>query len=523
MCAAEPGEVLAGRYRLQSVIRRSAIGDVWLATDELLHRDVEIRQTAWPPDADANERQALRQRALGEAQAVAHLNHPNVASVLDVIDHGGRPWTATQLFRCRALGDIVRDSGPLSTRITAEIGLRLLAAISAAHAVDVLHRDVRPENVLLGPERRVVLANFGLSVVTGSPSLTTSGVLVGSPAYIAPERARGERATPATDLWSLGATLYGTVEGRDPFARNGMMAVLTAIVTDDPDPPDRAGPLWPVISGLLRKDPWARLDAAETERLLRQVADGDAVSASEDLADGPHLLDPQATSPPEPERSLAEVRPRNPVRRLTSWPWLIGVVAGVLAAAGIALGLGASGTLGGGRGAIPAMSKPASSGPRSDVSSSASPGSGALPAGYVMYRDQSGFAIGVPVGWQISHEGHLVYVRPPSSGAFLLIDQTTHPQSNALADWREQEAARISTYPGYHRIRLEAVRYPQAQQAADWEFTYYRAGQLTRVLNRNILVDSHRAYALYWSTPASQWAADLHFFQAFAATFRPAR
>ena len=140
-----------------------------------------------------------------------------------------------------------------------------------------------------------------------------------------------------------------------------------------------------------------------------------------------------------------------------------------------------------------------------------------------MYGDRSGFAIGAPVGWQISHEGHLVYVRPPSGGAFLLIDQTTHPMSNALGDWREQEAARIGTYPGYHRIRLEAVRYPQAKQAADWEFTYYRAGQLTRVLNRNILVDSHRAYALYWSTPASQWAADFHFFQAFAATFRPAR
>lgn len=127
----------------------------------------------------------------------------------------------------------------------------------------------------------------------------------------------------------------------------------------------------------------------------------------------------------------------------------------------------------------------------------------------------------MPAGWQLTHQGHLVYIEDPGTAIFLLIDQTRHPQPNALADWRQQEAARISTYPGYHRILLEAVRYAQAEQAADWEFTYYRAGQLTRVLNRNVLVDSHQAYALYWSTPASAWTASFHYFQVFAATFRP--
>jgi hypothetical protein len=128
----------------------------------------------------------------------------------------------------------------------------------------------------------------------------------------------------------------------------------------------------------------------------------------------------------------------------------------------------------------------------------------------------------VPDGWQVSHEGHLVYVRDPGSGRFLIIDQTTHPKPSPLADWRRQQASRRDTYPGYHLIRLQAVHYAQAERAADWEFTYYTGGQLVHVLNRNILANAHHAYALYWSTPASEWQASLRYFRSFAATFRPA-
>jgi eukaryotic-like serine/threonine-protein kinase len=147
--------------------------------------------------------------------------------------------------------------------------------------------------------------------------------------------------------------------------------------------------------------------------------------------------------------------------------------------------------------------------------------SAVLPAGFSWHHDPTGFSIAVPHHWQISHQGHLIYLQDPGSGRFLIVDQTTHPKPNPLADWRQQEAARISTYPGYHRIRLHAVHYAQAQRAADWEFTYYDNGQLTHVLNRNILASRHHAYALYWSTPASKWHASYHYFQAFAATFRP--
>jgi len=145
-----------------------------------------------------------------------------------------------------------------------------------------------------------------------------------------------------------------------------------------------------------------------------------------------------------------------------------------------------------------------------------------VPAGYHRYRDATGFSIAVPDGWAVSHQGHYVYVTPPSKGSFLLIDQSGHPNPNPLADWRQQEANRIRTFPGYHRIRLQAINYPQAEKAADWEFTYYRGGILTHVLNRNILANSTHAYALYWSTPETEWNADFHIFEVFARTFQPA-
>jgi hypothetical protein len=146
-----------------------------------------------------------------------------------------------------------------------------------------------------------------------------------------------------------------------------------------------------------------------------------------------------------------------------------------------------------------------------------------VPAGFYRFTDPSGFSIGVPDGWQISHVGHYVYVRDPADGGiFLLIDQSGQPRPDPLADWRQQAAARQGSYPGYHLIMLQAVRYPQAEKAADWEFTYVRNGVTIRVLNRNILADARHAYALYWSTPASQWGASYRYFQVFAATFRPA-
>jgi eukaryotic-like serine/threonine-protein kinase len=584
MSAAEPGDLVAGRYRLMSVLGRGGMGVVWLAADELLHREVAIKEIQWPSQLDARERETLRQRALREARTAARLNHPNVIGVYDVVVDDERPWIVMQLARYRSLSDAVRDEGPLAPVRAARVGLQILAAIRAAHAAGVLHRDVKPGNVLLGPDDQVLLTDFGMAIADGSPTLTTTGVLIGSPSYMAPERARGERSTPATDLWSLGATLYAAVEGRPPFAREGTMAVLAAVVSADPDPPRRAGALWPVISGLLRKDPTARLNAAEAERMLLQTTGGGAVSSSalaeptspmratvpvaSSQATGHRPL-PAPEDRPQWQTAVSSARRRPiPVAGLPYEPdvparpslpplcgsddepglhgparkwWLLAVAAGLalIAATAATVSLTAGNAPGrgtassGSRAPVPAhRAAPSpvrhkshehhSPTPRSIAP--ANPGShpGALPVGLLWYHDPTGFSIGMPIGWHVSHQGHLVYIQDPTGTRFLIIDQTTRPKPNPLADWRQQEAARISTYPGYHRIRLQAVQYPQAQRAADWQFTYEQSGQLTEVLNRNILVNSHQAYALYWSTPATQWSASYHFFTAFAATFRPA-
>ena len=247
----------------------------------------------------------------------------------------------------------------------------------------------------------------------------------------------------------------------------------------------------------------------------------------------PTLGEPDAV--PEPAALIAEPAPRDRSRVALAAAAAVtviaaGVIAGVLASAGAPQHGSASHTAGSSPAPKPSATRAATaspaaspSGPASSRPATAPSGTGTLPAGYHRFTNSTGFSIGVPAGWQISHDGHYVYVRDPAnSGIFLLIDQSDQPQPNALADWQQQAAARQSSYPGYHLIRLQAVQYPQAEQAADWEFTYNRGGIEVHILNRNILANARHAYALYWSVPESGWNADYHYFQAFAATFRPA-
>jgi len=430
-----------------------------------------------------------------EAQMAARLRHPNVVGVYDFVEEYDRPCIVMELVPFRSLRDAVTEDGPVSPVQAARIGLSVLAALRAVHEAGVVHRDVKPANILLAPEDRVVLADFGIAKAADSPALTASGVLLGSPSYLAPERARGGRAGPAADLWALGASLFAAVEGRPPFERDGVLASLTAVVADELDPAPHAGPLRPVIEGLLDKDPATRLGVPAAEQMLLQV-----------VAD--------AGSP--------GVRGSSRGGRARLVP-LIAIAAVALIATGIAVAfiLPPSDQAARRAATAPSSTAPASPAPASPAP--ASPASDAVPAGYYRFTNSTGFSIGVPRGWQVSHDGHHVYIRDPAnSGIFLLIDQSDQPRPDPLADWRQQAATRQGTYPGYHLILLKAVRYTQAEKAADWEFTYDRNGVTVRVLNRNILANAQHAYALYWSTPASDWDADYHFFQVFADTFRPA-
>jgi serine/threonine protein kinase len=282
MESAGPGRLIAGRYRLNAVIGRGGMGLVWRARDELLGRDVAVKELAWPAYLSEQEQRVARQCAAREAQAAARVSHPNVIRIFDVIEEDGCPWIVMEFLPRGSLHDLIEREGPLSPVQAAAVGLGILAALRAAHAEGIVHRDVKPANILLAQDR-VVLTDFGIAQAAGTSALTTAvDVLIGSPAYIAPERARGRQSGPPADLWGLGASLYAAVEGRGPFDRDGdALASLAAVVADEPPPATHAGPLlWPLISGLLRKDPDKRPGAAETEEMLRRAAAPAGAAAS---------------------------------------------------------------------------------------------------------------------------------------------------------------------------------------------------------------------------------------------------
>ena len=272
------GRLIAGRYRLQDPIGRGATGVVWRGRDELLHRDVAVKEVlvtaGQAPGASRRTiGEASYQRTLREAQAAARLSHPGVVTVFDILDEAGTPWIVMELIPGRSLDQVIAEEGPLPPRHAARVGASLLSALAAAHAAGVLHRDVKPANVLVTAGGRVVLTDFGIAKIGADPGLTQLGMVVGTPGFTPPERVRGEAATPASDLWSLGATLYAAVEGRGPFERpGGVAAICAGIAAEEPPRAPSAGSLAPVIDALLRRDPATRPDAATTAALLADAA-----------------------------------------------------------------------------------------------------------------------------------------------------------------------------------------------------------------------------------------------------------
>ncbi|GII02454.1 hypothetical protein Pta02_44620 [Planobispora takensis] len=248
------------------------MGTVWKAHDELLDRTVAIKEVRYSA-ALGEDVQTLNRRMMREARAAARLTHPNVVIVYDVIEENEQPWIVMQLVPSRSLGQVLREDGPLPPRRVAEVGLALLEALHSAHDAGVLHRDVKPENVLLAHNGRVVLTDFGIATLDSESTLTMTGV-AGTPAFIAPERLRGLPARRESDLWSLGATLYAAVEGRSPHDRKLPLPTMHSVMTDPPDPAHNAGPLLPVLEGLLRKEPIQRLTYSEAAAMLRRVAEG---------------------------------------------------------------------------------------------------------------------------------------------------------------------------------------------------------------------------------------------------------
>ena len=537
------GYVLSGRYRLVEPLASGGMGTVWHAVDLLLDRPVAVKEVRLPPGLDDDARQELRRRTIREAQAAARLRHPATVTIYDVVEQGGRPWIVMELVPSRSLAEIIRTSGPLSPVRVAAIGLRVLDAIVAVAAAGVEHRDIKPANVLVTDEGRVVLTDFGIARHVGDETLTSAGLIVGSPDYLAPERARGRPAGLPADLWSLGATMYDAVEGRRPFERNGPLPTLAAVVMDEPDPPLRAGPLQPVIDGLLVKDPAHRLDADSTRSMLERVLRGRSAPAT--VPRPPRPGDDAAALPPAPtaadptpaaatHAAAHEAAPRTDEAAITAPrpggrrrrnALLAGLLVLVLAGAAAVLLPVLSG---GGQhqatgpttpsarpttaapSSTPSTTSPTTAAPTRTTAPGPTPATGSRvtpPPGFTRYTDpRDGFSLVVPSGWRPVRRDTRVDFDDPTSSRFLRIDTSDTPLADPYRNWVDYESQFRQGKADYRLIGIRRVadyRPDEGWTTADWEFSL--GG--THVLDRNIRVSSARAHAIYWSTPQDRWAA----------------
>ena len=305
---AAPGTLIGGRYTLRAAVGHGGMGTVWRAADTLLRRDVAIKEVILPPGLAPSDRDSMYERTMREARAAAALQHPAVVQVYDVVHENGRPWIVMELLDARSLADMVIEDGPVAPRVVAKIGIALLGALEVAHAHGVLHRDVKPANVLICSDGRCVLTDFGVARMPTDVQLTTPGMVLGSPHFISPERAMGSEFGPPSDLFSLGVTLYTAVEGRPPFDKGDPIETMHAVVEDPPAPAVRAGSLTPVLMGLLEKDPARRMDVQTARTMLRQQLAGPLASKSP-----PHMMtDPYSVVPAAAPAGRAGRDPADP-------------------------------------------------------------------------------------------------------------------------------------------------------------------------------------------------------------------
>jgi tRNA A-37 threonylcarbamoyl transferase component Bud32 len=264
--------VVAGRYRLRRLLGQGSMGTVWEAYDEMLHRPVAVKEVRLPPGIPRAEADELRERTLREARAIAVVSHPNVITLHDVAREGAEPFVVMEYIQARSLAELLREFGPMEVPQAATVGYAVAAGLAAAHQAGITHRDIKPGNVLVAGDGRVKLTDFGIARNVSEATMTRTGIMLGSPAYIAPEVAAGREVTPAADLWGLGATLFAAVEGRAPYDPDGpVLETLSAVIHGDVPAPTNAGPLADVITRLMVKNPEERMPLSEVRRMLHPL------------------------------------------------------------------------------------------------------------------------------------------------------------------------------------------------------------------------------------------------------------
>ncbi|WP_163508753.1 serine/threonine-protein kinase [Fodinicola acaciae] len=520
MVGAPAGEsrVIADRYTVVSAIGQGGMGRVWRARDRILDREVALKELLLPASMAAEVRREMSDRLLKEARLGARLRHPAIVSVYDVLTVDDSPWIVMELINGRSLDDLVMDGGPLPAPQVAEIGIALLGALTAAHKAGVLHRDVKPANVIVGADGAVSLTDFGIAFELDKTSLTATGLMIGSPPFIAPERVRGETIGPPSDLFSLGATLYQAVEGRPPFDREGPLPTLAAILNEPPDPFRLAGPLQPLLAGLLDKDQTRRLDADAALKALKQAAEGAAPLPATSMPTAPAPADPIPVPPPPagPEASTVQVHqtqvlpmsppigratvstpprsgtlygrpatPPPPVRpappppppRPTKRRRPIAIVVIVLALV-VAAGAGTAVVWTLSHGSTGPTGTPSPKTPTSSASST--------PPATVTVEDIRGFKVAVPVGWVSKPTDPKLFAygppdQPDSKKIRVQFSQPGQARGSAVDEFQAGSDARADTgssshLSGYQLVSIKKVRFAGVDNGARWEFTWLDQG-----------------------------------------------
>ncbi|MEU9185205.1 serine/threonine-protein kinase [Streptomyces sp. NPDC048484] len=530
--------VIAGRYRLGSRLGRGGMGVVWQATDQLLARQVAVKELAVDASLSAEESRLQRERTLREARAIAQLRHPHIIVVHDVVEQDERPYIVMDLLEGGSLADRISRQGPVDAAEAARMGIDLLSALSKAHGAGVLHRDLKPGNVLLNLDGRVVLTDFGTAQVAGATTLTESGAFVGSPEYTAPERMSGVRTGPESDLWSLGALLCTALSGESPFRRDSLGGILHAVVVDDISPPAAAEPLLPVVLGLLERDPERRIDATEADRLLRAFLDTGRMPARMPPVSPGHPpaqrdltgRDPGTTAPPTPEPAVR--LPLRPSFAVSSSMRNVLIAAALVAAVAVA-GVSAAALLMGDGGSGPGLPTRSASSPRT-TATTASPAptatasgsrpsasaSRTVPAGYRLVHDAAGFSLAVPVGFTRETQGERIYYLSAGKTFRIGVKVSDPEPGGPLAVLKREAAKGPDSNPGYRDGRVtETTR--SGRTAALWEFTWngFSKAEGARHTYDLCWEEGGRMYDVLVSAPVGQAREAREYFDVAVDTF----
>ncbi|MEV6577008.1 serine/threonine-protein kinase [Streptomyces sp. NPDC051582] len=546
------GAVLAGRYRLVEPIGSGGMGKVWRAHDELLHRTVAVKELTAGLYVAQADREVLHARTQKEARAAARIQHPAVVVVHDVLEHDDRPWIVMEYIDGPSLADAAKAAGRIEPAEAARIGLHVLGALRAAHAVGVLHRDVKPGNVLLAKDGRVLLTDFGIAAIEGDSSITRTGEIVGSIDYLAPERVTGGTPGTSSDLWSLGATLYTAVEARSPFRRTSPISSLQAVVNDEPPALRQAGALGPVITALLRKDPEERPSAQETERMLIEAMEGRQPKAAQayvptravtpeelaDAADAEEARQPEAAPAPAPapapaaDQGRTAALPEQPgpgpeaagggwVKRATA----IALVAALVGGGAVFGVLKFTGDSEDGKGA---GSDKNTSAPDQQGGGGGGAGGGgeeaAPPEGYTQVTDPTGFTLFVPAGWKRQMDGDQIDYTPDNGKHFIRIAADPTPDYRDpyahLLDLETQVAKRTD----YKKQKLNQNTFRDSTRSAIWDFSWMEKGTHAgprRAIEQMYIAPDGTEYAVYMSSPVADWNTTRQQFDVVLSGWKP--